>query len=152
ARPRRRRSRRTTARLSRGAPTATPTDPTSYPRARPTRQEGLEPPTYGLEGRCSIHLSYWRMCDVGGWRPVPSGREDLNLRPPAPKAGALPGCATPRIGSDARDLRVASPACQTTGAKLAREGGRVDRRACARRLARGDRFAWREPASLSRMR
>lgn len=25
-----------------------------------------------------------------------SGREDLNLRPPAPKAGALPGCATPR--------------------------------------------------------
>ena len=27
-----------------------------------------------------------------------SGREDLNLRPPAPKAGALPGCATPRLG------------------------------------------------------
>ena len=27
-----------------------------------------------------------------GW----SGREDLNLRLPAPKAGALPGCATPR--------------------------------------------------------
>jgi hypothetical protein len=26
-----------------------------------------------------------------------SGREDLNLRHPAPKAGALPGCATPRI-------------------------------------------------------
>ncbi len=33
--------------------------------------------------------------DLGGeeW----SGREDLNLRPPAPKAGALPGCATPRL-------------------------------------------------------
>src|SRR3989442_14362007 len=29
-----------------------------------------------------------------------SGREDLNLRPPAPKAGALPGCATPRLSSD----------------------------------------------------
>jgi hypothetical protein len=28
-----------------------------------------------------------------------SGREDLNLRPPAPKAGALPGCATPRCVS-----------------------------------------------------
>ena len=28
----------------------------------------------------------------GDW----SGREDLNLRLPAPKAGALPGCATPR--------------------------------------------------------
>ena len=25
-----------------------------------------------------------------------SGRGDLNSRPPAPKAGALPGCATPR--------------------------------------------------------
>jgi hypothetical protein len=29
-----------------------------------------------------------------------SGREDLNLRPPAPKAGALPGCATPRVGQE----------------------------------------------------
>ena len=39
-----------------------------------------------------------------GW----SGREDLNLRHPAPKAGALPGCATPR-----RDLcgRVALEEC-----------------------------------------
>ncbi len=25
-----------------------------------------------------------------------SGREDSNLRPPAPEAGALPDCATPR--------------------------------------------------------
>ncbi len=44
------------------------------------------------------------------WAPLPtmeirvcstssewSGRQDLNLRPPAPKAGALPGCATPRL-------------------------------------------------------
>ena len=29
-----------------------------------------------------------------------SGREDSNLRPPAPKAGALPGCATPRKTPD----------------------------------------------------
>ena len=28
-----------------------------------------------------------------------SGRLDLNQRPPAPKAGALPGCATPRLAS-----------------------------------------------------
>ena len=26
-----------------------------------------------------------------------SGREDLNLRPPEPHSGALPGCATPRV-------------------------------------------------------
>jgi hypothetical protein len=25
------------------------------------RQAGLEPATYGLEGRCSIRLGYWRM-------------------------------------------------------------------------------------------
>ena len=29
-------------------------------------------------------------------QPNWSGREDSNLRPPAPKAGALPDCATPR--------------------------------------------------------
>jgi hypothetical protein len=53
------------------------------------RQEGLEPPTHSLEGCCSIHLSYWRFI-------VESGRPDLNRGPPAPKAGAIPGYATPR--------------------------------------------------------
>jgi hypothetical protein len=33
--------------------------------------------------RCFFHVDW-------------SGREDLNLRHPAPKAGALPDCATPR--------------------------------------------------------
>jgi hypothetical protein len=32
-----------------------------------------------------------------GRTAVWSGRGDLNARPPAPKAGALPGCATPRL-------------------------------------------------------
>src|SRR5262249_7973137 len=40
-----------------------------------------------------------------------SGREDLNLRPPAPKAGALPGCATPRVVRDREHER-------TRGVKL----------------------------------
>lgn len=45
--------------------------------------------TAGLEGRCSIQLSYGRMRKE-------SGRQDLNLRHLAPKASALPDCATPR--------------------------------------------------------
>ena len=51
--------------------------------------EGNRTPITSLEGWSSTielhpHADFW------------SGREDLNLRPPAPKAGALPGCATPR--------------------------------------------------------
>ena len=34
-----------------------------------------------------------KTCDKEGW----SGRQDSNLRHPAPKAGALPDCATPRL-------------------------------------------------------
>ena len=30
------------------------------------RQEGLEPPTYCLEGSCSIQLSYWRIYNGAG--------------------------------------------------------------------------------------
>ncbi len=65
------------------------------------RQEGIEPPTHSLEGCCSIQLSYWRFVRD---RPAPteraparSGRPDLNRGPPAPKAGAIPGYATPRM-------------------------------------------------------
>ena len=53
------------------------------------RLTGFEPMAHSLEGCCSIQLSYRR---DRKW----SGREDLNLRLSAPKADALPGCATPR--------------------------------------------------------
>src|SRR5256885_16510914 len=47
-----------------------------------------------------------------------SGREDSNLRPPAPKAGALPGCATPRA-KRGRDVPQSSPDVQGRGSALA---------------------------------
>ena len=55
------------------------------------RSAGLEPATLGLEGRCSIQLSYERTL-IKKW----SGQTDLNRRPSAPKADALPDCAMPR--------------------------------------------------------
>ena len=45
---------------------------------------GFEPATVCLEGRCSIQLSYATKCYKSGW-------QDSNLRPPAPKAGAMTG-------------------------------------------------------------
>src|SRR3982751_1951324 len=61
------------------------------------RPAGLEPATTRLEGGCSIQLSYGRVLDFtflvlykwSGWR-------DSNPRHLAPKASALPDCATPR--------------------------------------------------------
>ena len=48
---------------------------------RTLSQEGLEPPTYCLEGSCSIQMSYWRMLErVTGIEPAY----------PAWKAGVLP--------------------------------------------------------------
>jgi hypothetical protein len=49
------------------------------------KAEGFEPSTACLEGRCSIQLSYASIAlgkNLSGW-------QDSNLRPPAPKAGAI---------------------------------------------------------------
>src|SRR4030095_5210127 len=48
-----------------------------------------------------------------------SGREDSNSRPPAPHAGALPGCATPRPKpSIIPSGRVTTAACRRVSASL----------------------------------
>jgi hypothetical protein len=52
--------------------------------------EGFEPSTACLEGRCSIQLSYASIC-FKTYGKVWSGWQDSNLRPPAPKAGAITG-------------------------------------------------------------
>ena len=79
-----------------------------------------------------------------------SGQQDLNLRPSAPKADALPGCATPRLkasalvryhvgspigkGKPGRDAAVAFPAAfhDDGGSKTAgiRHGEQFGERAC----------------------
>lgn len=49
------------------------------------RQTGLEPATHGLEGRCSIHLSYWRIVAVAesfqSESAIPGGCDALRGRP-----------------------------------------------------------------------
>ncbi len=55
--------------------------------------------THGLEGRCSIQLSYGRICHnpkcvrLKEW----SVMQDSNLRPLGPKPSALPSCANHRL-------------------------------------------------------
>src|SRR5262249_34887259 len=54
------------------------------------------PLLYPSELQAQVRL---RRRDSNARQAIKSGREDLNLRLPAPKAGALPGCATPRLNS-----------------------------------------------------
>src|SRR5436190_13165299 len=49
-----------------------------------------------------------------------SGRGDLNARPPAPKAGALPGCATPRLPRFYRAPAPAAPLLSAASPIIAR--------------------------------
>ncbi len=77
----------------------------------PRAGEGNRTPITSLEGWGSTVELHPRVRSCQGLR---SGREDLNLRPPAPKAGALPGCATPRRNSRPSIAERSQP--QTTAA------------------------------------
>jgi hypothetical protein len=48
------------------------------------------------------HRAIFVQCENAGVSQTQSGRPDSNWRPPAPKAGALPDCATPRCGTSSR--------------------------------------------------
>ena len=80
-----------------GTPTVSPSGET-----QPCTREGIARFALGKTGKRVANLSAKPPSDTG--RPVTpnplksrwSGRQDLNLRPSAPKADALPGCATPR--------------------------------------------------------
>ena len=56
---------------------------------------------YRMSNLQNFNLSYFALFIVSkivGQQPTKwSGRQDSNLRPPVPKTGALPGCATPRL-------------------------------------------------------
>ena len=54
--------------------------------------------TIELRPRGVLRLSHGRRTPSldGAGQTTTSGRPDLNRGPPAPKAGALPSCATPR--------------------------------------------------------
>ena len=132
------------------------------------RQEGVEPPTHSLEGCCSIHLSYWRFSPlVPRDRTAPphiphprrSGRPDLNRGPPAPKAGAIPGYATPREPSNVpaptnrincrrRRFRAPPPARETPAHDDSRAPSRLDVRR-VRGAGRAVRWGCRSSVSCS---
>ena len=86
-----------------GIQTKNPPGNIASPPPNPARPGGFEPPAIGLEGRCSIRLSYGRIA-ADHTPTVWSGQRDLNPRPPAPKAGALPDCAIPRIPPNPRNI------------------------------------------------
>src|SRR5690242_4327132 len=76
------------------------------PRPRPRRPRACWRAPRGAAHGCRRRCCRGRVAaaskKVDGWgsRPSRSRRQDLNLRPPDPQSGALPGCATPRVGDE----------------------------------------------------
>ena len=59
---------------------------------------GFEPATTCSQNRSATGLRYTPLTLLQlPTEIIKSGRQDSNLRPPVPKTGALPGCATPRL-------------------------------------------------------
>ncbi len=67
------------------------------PRCIAGRQPGINPRALGAAKRRTPMMNVRLPHVLMPWRW--SGRQDLNLRPPVPHTGALPGCATPRPGN-----------------------------------------------------
>jgi hypothetical protein len=77
-----------------------------------------------------------------------SGRGDLNSRPPAPKAGALPGCATPRH-EDAVDSTVF---CHCSSSERSHDGARIVHEFYEKVRESSDRARWPVRKSLNTKR
>src|SRR5947208_14690881 len=79
-------------------PQGTPQRNISQPQER---AKGIEPSPPAWKAG-ALPLSYARAGPPGTYATGTSGRGDLNSRLPAPKAGALPSCATSRTHPDLR--------------------------------------------------
>ena len=65
---------------------------------RLARLAGIEPATYGLEGRCSIRLSYRRMVNIGRGRRIRTN-DPLLPKQMRYQTALYPECPTEQIGA-----------------------------------------------------
>jgi len=70
------------------------------PNKKPTIVGWFLFPLFSLESELSAKKGETKKPANAGFFVVLSGWQDSNLRPPAPKAGAIPGYATPRTSLD----------------------------------------------------
>ena len=104
---------------------------TNFSYDRLVRQEGFEPPTYDLEGRCSIHLSYWRSMPRRApvYAPFPQLKVGVRgFEPPTP-------CAQGRCATRLRHTPINFPNLRSDA-----DARKPDPDACHRRLTK----AWVE--------